>query len=144
VAVKQLQSVVPPTQKQIEEFESEIKLMVLLTPHPNVIQMIGVVQDPSLWVVMEFMETSLQVILETKELSEEWRTKIAKGTAAGIEHIHSQGIVHRDIAARNVLLDSDWVPKISDCKILVELNFLSWNVSITDQLEWRSMGHNRY
>lgn len=34
--------------------------------------------------------------------------------AKGLEHMHSNNVVHRDIAARNILLSKDMKCKISD------------------------------
>jgi len=36
------------------------------------------------------------------------------GSARGIYHLHSQNVIHRDIAARNILLTSSLEPKVSD------------------------------
>ena len=33
------------------------------------------------------------------------RLKIIKGIAAGMEHLHKEKIVHRDLSARNILLN---------------------------------------
>jgi len=41
-------------------------------------------------------------------------TKYAYGVAKGMEFLGSKGIIHRDIAARNILLDHNRVCKISD------------------------------
>eukprot|EP00116_Pleurobrachia_bachei_P004697 sb/3464959/ len=40
--------------------------------------------------------------------------EILRKIASGLMFIHSKGVVHRDIAARNILLDSFFQPKISD------------------------------
>ena len=41
--------------------------------------------------------------------------KIAFGSACGLAHLHDQGIIHRDIAARNVLLHTkNLIPKLAD------------------------------
>ena len=42
------------------------------------------------------------------------RAKIAYGAACGLAHLHDQNIVHRDIAARNVLLSAKFVAKLGD------------------------------
>lgn len=36
------------------------------------------------------------------------------GFQLGITHLHKSGVIHRDVAARNVLLDEHLNPKISD------------------------------
>lgn len=45
------------------------------------------------------------------------RYKIIKGIALGIHYLHDHSrlkVIHRDLKASNVLLDSDMNPKISD------------------------------
>ena len=38
--------------------------------------------------------------------------QIAVDAAAGIVHLHKQGIIHRDIAARNIFLDDKYRGKV--------------------------------
>ena len=50
-----------------------------------------------------------------RDLTAKQQFRIAHGSACGLAHLHQQNIVHRDVAARNILLHtSDLIPKLSD------------------------------
>lgn len=71
-------------------------------------------------IILEYMKNgSLCQILRGKreKLKEITGTKkfiILLGIALGMIYLHSQGIIHRDIKAENILLDKDLYPKIAD------------------------------
>jgi len=54
-----------------------------------------------------------------RSLNLDWSTRydICLGVARGLAYLHEESrlrIVHRDVKASNILLDSDLIPKISD------------------------------
>ena len=62
---------------------------------------------------------SLDTLLydSTKSLTLYQSNSIALGCARGIAHLHAQSIVHRDIAARNILIEvqgADRIAKVTD------------------------------
>ncbi|XP_021293937.1 probable LRR receptor-like serine/threonine-protein kinase RFK1 isoform X1 [Herrania umbratica] len=120
IAVKQLSS---KSRQGNREFLNEIGMISCLQ-HPNLVKLHGFcVEGDQLLLVYEYMENnSLALALfgpEHNQLELDWTTrlKICIGIARGLAFLHEESrlkIVHRDIKATNVLLDSDLNPKISD------------------------------
>lgn len=59
------------------------------------------------------------IVAEEKSLQLGWsdRFEICLGVAKGLAYMHEESnprIVHRDVKASNILLDSDLIPKLSD------------------------------
>ena len=90
--------------------------------HPNIVQCKGVsllMNQPLPVLLMEPMMSSLHAYLlhpDNSNLSVERKVSILHDTASGLDYLHSQtpAIIHRDLTAKNVLLDSQLRAKISD------------------------------
>ncbi|KAF8366638.1 hypothetical protein PRIPAC_84467 [Pristionchus pacificus] len=83
--------------------------------HPNITKFYGVCNDAlPYYLVMEFISGgSVDNYLKLNpKLNIFKRTKIAMEAAAGLDYLHSRLCIHRDIAARNLLIDK--VAKVSD------------------------------
>jgi len=117
VAIKQL-----ATEALVGEREGaleEAKLVSMLRPHPNVIQILGIcVTKQHVFIVMTKMHSSLDRLIyhvsRRKWLTTERMYRMAVGIVAGMLHLESQGICHRDLAARNVCLSRNGAPCITD------------------------------
>ena len=100
-------------------FANECKLLSTLR-HPHIVQFLGVFYMPGSRLpslVMECLETSLHELLEsTKRLPLATKHSFLLDIAQGLLYLHSQlpPIIHRDLTARNVLLNSGLVVKIAD------------------------------
>ncbi|XP_059459160.1 L-type lectin-domain containing receptor kinase S.4-like [Corylus avellana] len=118
VAVKQISH---ESKQGVREFASEITSIGRLR-HRNLVQLLGWCrQRGDLLLVYDFMPNgSLDNYLfdEPKTiLSWEQRFKIIKGVASGILYLHEgweQTVIHRDIKAANVLLDSELNGRLGD------------------------------
>ncbi|KAI9712879.1 MAG: hypothetical protein M1812_006748 [Candelaria pacifica] len=87
--------------------------------HPNIVNFLDAFleeQNNELWVIMEYMEGGAltDVIDNNHNVTEEQIATICNETCKGLEHLHSQNIIHRDIKSDNVLLDGKGNVKITD------------------------------
>jgi serine/threonine protein kinase len=122
VAVKQLKlNGVSGGDDEMRAFENEVGRMASLPPHECCVQLLGVTEldgDPA--AVVEFCAggSLLDVLYGSKRRDFEpaQLMSFAHDAACGVAHLHRHGVIHRDIAARNVLLagKTDLVAKIAD------------------------------
>jgi len=76
-----------------------------LRPHSNVVQFFGVSEIPNLCIITEFLEEgSLDNLLKRENFDNRQFVGMATDIAAGMLHLHKEGIVHRDLATRNLLV----------------------------------------
>jgi len=118
VAVKQLRRGANKEAKEQLLIEID-KLTSLSERHPNVVHYVGVVQTEPIGLVLEYCDSgSLESALYGKnhmEFTPEEELRIIRGAASGLQFLHEQHLIHRDIASRNVLLHSPfYIARISD------------------------------
>ncbi|KAL4559669.1 hypothetical protein LXL04_031812 [Taraxacum kok-saghyz] len=91
--------------------------------HKNLVQLLGFCEEnKELVLVYEFMENRslhdhLHDLNSENVMSWPARIKLALDAARGIEYLHVYAdppIIHRDIKSSNILLDADWMGKVSD------------------------------
>eukprot|EP00063_Salmo_salar_P082453 XP_014057288.1 PREDICTED: ephrin type-B receptor 5-like isoform X2 [Salmo salar] len=86
--------------------------------HPNVLKLEGVVtHNPPERIITEFMENGpLDAFLRENEdqFSVLQLVGMVRGVGAGMRYLSERNFVHRDLSARNVLVNSNLVCKVSD------------------------------
>uniref|UniRef100_A0A7E4VN86 Protein kinase domain-containing protein n=1 Tax=Panagrellus redivivus TaxID=6233 RepID=A0A7E4VN86_PANRE len=110
------------------DFMQEINFMKSLNYHPHLVSMLGYVPDgrnPLLIVeycaqgdLLHFVRQHRAIIEHGYENGAGLKilslVSFAWQISAGLEYLNSVGCIHRDVAARNVLLDADQTCKIAD------------------------------
>jgi sterile alpha motif and leucine zipper-containing kinase AZK len=87
--------------------------------HPNVVLFLGyVTQPPNLSILTEYLPRgSLYRLLHrpNSQVDEVRRLKMALDVAKGMNYLHSSHptIVHRDLKSPNLLVDKNWVVKVT-------------------------------
>lgn len=97
-----------------EETLKELQVQYNIPKHENVVELIGFVAVP-VCIVLEYCENgSLRTYILSHDISFVQVWKWLKDIASGVNHCHLNNVIHRDLATRNVLLDSNLVAKVSD------------------------------
>ncbi|KAF7150229.1 hypothetical protein RHSIM_Rhsim02G0065500 [Rhododendron simsii] len=125
VAIKRLNA---ESKQGAKEFWMEVKMLSKLR-HSNLVALIGYCnecQEMILvyeYIVLGTLANHLYRLNTTESntsfspLSWEERLDICIGAARGLDHLHSgtsQSFIHRDVKTTNILIDKNWVAKISD------------------------------
>ena len=121
-----------------EMFIREFQILQSLQ-HENIVQYYGYHirrEHRSPVLIMECLETNLHNFLLSdshKDLPLARKVDLLRGIAQGLNYLHSMSIIHRDLTASNVLLDSKVVPKITDfgnsCVIRIDSTLYSQSLT---------------
>lgn len=115
-----------------QNVQREIQLLRALK-HKNVIDLVDVLCDDEkqkMYLIMEFCVGGLQDMLESTP-QKKFPLSQAHGyftqLVDGLEYLHSQGIIHKDIKPGNLLLTLDGTLKISDLGVAEALDMFAEN-----------------
>ena len=97
--------------------------------HPNLVQFLGVFYPSNAvtipWLILEKLDTSLTQLLEKYKPSDLFlarKLSILQDVSLGIQYLHSQEIIHRDLSSNNILLTNHLVAKVADLGVAKVIN----------------------
>lgn len=115
VAIKVLSPKYLKDDEVIQRFlrESEI---IALADHPNIVNLYSQGEwEGGLYIAMEYVDgISLHQFLQKNKLSLKESLEIALQIAYALCHLHSHGVIHRDLKLENILLTHDNQVKVID------------------------------
>jgi len=108
-------------EKSKQEFFKELATLdkLRMSPHPNIVRFLGYVENPLCLVVEYVPDGDLSSLISSGKFSITFFSflKISKEFAAAMLHAHKMNIIHCDLAARNLLVETrgkEFSIKVSD------------------------------
>ncbi|KAF8392436.1 hypothetical protein HHK36_022778 [Tetracentron sinense] len=128
-------------QAHVRELEEEVKLLKNLS-HPNIVRYLGTArEEETLNILLEFVPGgSISSLLgKFGSFPEAVIRMYTKQLLLGLEYLHKNGIMHRDIKGANILVDNKGCIKLADfgaSKQVVELATISGAKSMKGTPYW--------
>ncbi|XP_041923763.1 LOW QUALITY PROTEIN: myosin-IIIb [Alosa sapidissima] len=125
--------VLDPINDVDEEIEAEYTILRSLSNHPNVVKFFGMfyktdnLSGGQLWLVLELCnggsvtELAKGLLMRSKHMEEPVIAYILCGALLGLQHLHNNRIIHRDVKGNNILLTTDGGVKLVDFGVSAQL-----------------------
>nr|CAB3445823.1 unnamed protein product [Digitaria exilis] len=125
VAVK-IMNMAHRTESDVNNASEEVKTMIMID-HPNLLSAYcSFTEGEALWIVMPYMAGGSCYHLMKSSYpkgfeDENFIAFVLRETLKGLEYLHENGHIHRDVKAGNILLDQEQGVKLSDFGVTASL-----------------------
>uniref|UniRef100_A0A8C5XEH5 non-specific serine/threonine protein kinase n=1 Tax=Microcebus murinus TaxID=30608 RepID=A0A8C5XEH5_MICMU len=125
--------ILDPISDMDEEIEAEYNILQFLPNHPNVVKFYGMFYKADhcvggqLWLVLELCnggsvtELVKGLLRCGQQLDEAMISYILYGALLGLQHLHNNRIIHRDVKGNNILLTTEGGVKLVDFGVSAQL-----------------------
>ncbi|XP_060595161.1 tyrosine-protein kinase CSK-like isoform X3 [Ruditapes philippinarum] len=135
VAIKKLKD----DNRAAQSFLQEASLMTSVR-HPNLVSLIGIIQDKTIYLVLEFMgKGNLVEYLRSRGrsvITKKDQINFASDTCSAMAYLEDRKLVHRDLAARNVLVNDEGTAKVSDFGLANRIDYNPAQVGGKFPIKW--------
>jgi MAP/microtubule affinity-regulating kinase len=100
----------------LEKLFREVSIMKILN-HPNIVKLFEVIEtEKTLYLVMEYINNGevFEYLVKNGRMKENVARQKFRQIVSAVQYLHSKNIIHRDLKAENLLLDSNLDVKIVD------------------------------
>jgi len=125
-------------QETVNSIQTEIELLKKLD-HPNIVKYIDFIQTKTnINIILEYVEGgSLHQLVKQNGMLGEYLVQVfTKQVLEGLDYLHSQGIVHRDIKGANLLYTKNGCIKLADFGYSIRLSDIDKTNSIVGTPYW--------
>ncbi len=123
VAIKVLPKRLSDNPEFVERFYFEGRAAAKLN-HPHIVQAYDVGEAGGYhYFVMEFIDgqTIYELLTDGRPLEEARAISLILQSAKALEHAHSQGLIHRDVKPKNLMLSNEGIIKLADMGLAREM-----------------------
>eukprot|EP01119_Soliformovum_irregulare_P008680 TRINITY_DN2177_c1_g1_i1.p1 TRINITY_DN2177_c1_g1~~TRINITY_DN2177_c1_g1_i1.p1 ORF type:complete len:1141 (+),score=342.93 TRINITY_DN2177_c1_g1_i1:52-3474(+) len=128
VAIKKIHLGKKSKDAETDNLMMEIKLLQKLR-HSNIVKYVDhILSKKAIYIVMEYMEIgSLQSMVKRDGIFPEFLAIVyVRQILNGLDYLHQQGVIHRDIKAANILLSKNGNAKLADFGVASHLKDLQY------------------